>query len=500
MNTDRIIKELLQFKNDVIDGRYPQPTAMGPGRIDKSVIKSKTITSNMIDVSNLQSVSTKTGTLSVDGAITVGTDGSIASGKTGYTDNVNPGFWLGVHNFVAKMNIGGSTYGIDWNGTKLVIKGEITATTGKIGGWDIGTTDLTTDTAKTGMASTGSYRLWVNASNAADLSTAVFSVNSSGLLKSTSANIGGWTIDANGLYTGSSTTERGISSSTSSNTFYAGGGPSSAPFRVSKEGKLTASDVVITGGTLSIGTAFSVTNTGKITASDISITGGSLNINNAFQVSDAGAVTATSATITGTVTANAGTIGGLNILTGNTGLQTTTTAKLQFGTGDYLQNDLIHFAVSNTTTAKIEFQYSTSGFKSTIGGSSANDSSGIVLKTTGDSAGTMTNTIAMFNTNTEGYDNSIGLATRGSSGTVKSSFTIRGDGTVVLRGGTSALHGISLATASDLVTVDGKLNITDAQASNPGNTAWASRGFSADGGGYIQIYIGGTAYKIPTYA
>lgn len=360
MNIDRVVKELLQFKNDVIDGRYPQPTAMGPGQLDKNTIKSKTITSNMIDVSNLQSVSTKTGTLSVDGAVTVGTNGSIASGKTGYTDNVNPGFWLGVEGAVAKMNVGGSTYGITWNGTSLVIKGEITATTGAIGGWSIGATDLTTDTGKTGMSSSGSYRLWVNASNAADLSTAVFSVNSSGLLKSTSANIGGWTIDANGLYTGSSTTERGISSSTGTNTFYAGGGPASAPFRVSKEGKLTASNIEITGGTLNIGSG-------------------------AFTVSAAGAMKATSADISGKIVATDGTIGGVTITANkiggsgwevtNAGVMTSTSGsvggltinandltipsgkKLKFGSGgnDYLDDNVLYFNMSTSETGKVKF-------------------------------------------------------------------------------------------------------------------------------------------------
>lgn len=53
---------------------------------------------------------------------------------------------------------------------------------------------------------------------------------------------------------------------------------------------------------------------------------------------------------------------------------------------------------------------------------------------------------------------------------------------------------------SRIVLTGGDLDINNMTTSNPGNTAWASRGFSADGGGYVVLYVNGTGYKIPTYA
>lgn len=80
---------------------------------------------------------------------------------------------------------------------------------------------------------------------------------------------------------------------------------STAPFRVTNAGVLTATNANITGAI----TATSGTFTGTVSGSTIS--GGSININSGtFQVTTAGALTATSATITGTINATGGTFSG----------------------------------------------------------------------------------------------------------------------------------------------------------------------------------------------
>jgi len=80
---------------------------------------------------------------------------------------------------------------------------------------------------------------------------------------------------------------------------------SSPNFTVDFDGRVTASDITITGGGINFGSGdFQVSNSGAVTAANIdvtggSITGGSININDAFTVDTAGAVSASDITITG---------------------------------------------------------------------------------------------------------------------------------------------------------------------------------------------------------
>lgn len=284
---DKIIKELQQFKEDVIAGYYVSPTALGPGKLSKNTIKAKTITGNMIDVSNLQAVNTNTGSLTVNGDLTIGTSGSLRSGKTAYSDTINSGFWLGMDGGTPKFRMGSTAQSILWDGATLTITGTITATSGTIGGWIIGSTDLTSDTGATGIASSGSYRLWIGNSTPA---SAVFSVTSAGLMKSRSGDIGGWTIDNVGIRLGSAGTERGMD--TGSIAFYAGGSPGSAPFRVSTAGAVTATNVTLTGA---------------ITASSLSITGTASFSGGSMTLPNGGSITSSN------VDLNQGNVGGMTI-------------------------------------------------------------------------------------------------------------------------------------------------------------------------------------------
>lgn len=312
-------------------GAFTMPTALGPNRLNKNTIKGKSITGVMIDANDLSAIKTSTGSLSVTGNLTIGTGGSLRSGKTAYTDTTNPGYFIGLDSGVPKIRVGnaGHTKGFTWDNSDLTIVGNITATTGTIGGWTIGSTDLTSDAGATGMASSGSYRLWIGDATPAN---AEFSVTSAGAMSATSGTIGGWTIDSiNGLKLGTTTTTRGIS--TGSTAFYAGNAtPSSAPFRVTTSGALTATDATITG---------------TITANGGTIGGLSIG---------ASSITSTnwSITSTGVMTSTSGTVGGLTINTND--LTVPSGKKLKFGVGDYLDDSKLYFEVTTSTSGKIIFK------------------------------------------------------------------------------------------------------------------------------------------------
>ena len=122
-----------------------------------------------------------------------------------------------------------------------------------------------------------------------------------GTLESTDGHIGGWTIGATGLTSG----EVGMSS-TNNIAFWAGSTtPSSAEFRVTKAGVLTATDANITG---------------TVTSNNVTITGGSLNIGNGkFIVTNAGIMTAVDGTFSGKITSNEGTIAGWTLTKNSSG-------------------------------------------------------------------------------------------------------------------------------------------------------------------------------------
>ena len=172
--------------DDIAAGLYRIP--IGPGAINNRALKPKSVTAGTISVSDLESVNAKTGNLTANGTITVDSTGSIAIGKTSYADDSTGGMWVGYSGGTYKLNLGNSTYSVKWDGSALNITGNITATTGTIGGWTIGATDLTSDAGATGMASSGGYRIWVGDATPAN---AEFRVSSAGALTATSATITG---------------------------------------------------------------------------------------------------------------------------------------------------------------------------------------------------------------------------------------------------------------------------------------------------------------------
>ena len=186
--------------DDIAAGLYRIP--IGPGAINNKALKPKSVTAGTISVSDLESVNAKTGNLTANGTITVNSTGSIAIGKTSYADDSTGGMWVGYSGGTYKLNLGNSTYSMKWDGSALNITGAITATSGTIGGFSIGATDLTTDAGATGFASSGGHRLWVG--NATP-GSAPFRVTNAGVLTASGATITGGITASSLTITGTAT-------------------------------------------------------------------------------------------------------------------------------------------------------------------------------------------------------------------------------------------------------------------------------------------------------
>ena len=136
---------------------------------------------------------------------------------------------------------------------RVTANGALTATSGNIGGWYIGSNYLgnknTLDNSSIGFhINTGdNVVLWAGSTTRGSAS---FRVTANGKLTSTSGSIGGWTIGATRLSAGSSTNTVGLDSGTANFDYaiWAGHGTaSSAPFSVKRNGTLYASGATISG-------------------------------------------------------------------------------------------------------------------------------------------------------------------------------------------------------------------------------------------------------------
>lgn len=132
----------------------------------------------------------------------VGPSGSaIRSGQTGY--NQGTGFYIGNPAGTTLLSIGNSAGNqLTWDGTNLHLTGGITAATGAIGGFNIGS-DYVRDSANSmGMASTVSsgddVRFWAGATFA-NRATAPFNVTESGAATMSNVNITGGSITGTGM-------------------------------------------------------------------------------------------------------------------------------------------------------------------------------------------------------------------------------------------------------------------------------------------------------------
>lgn len=139
------------------------------------------------------------------------------------------------------------------NSTGAHVKGEITATSGKIGNFNIGSTAI-----------------WNNISQYGGTQTT-------------------------GVYLGTNGIQLG------------------QRFKVDTSGNVTASNLAITGGSIKLGgtaqnPVFSVSSSGAVTASNLSINGGAISIGSNFRVNSSGNVTANNITLTGTLSVGGGNI------------------------------------------------------------------------------------------------------------------------------------------------------------------------------------------------
>ena len=158
-------------------------------------------------------------------------------------------------------------------------QGYITATGGKIGGWEMGATRLYSGTGANYVAlDSGTanidYPIWAGNENPAN---APFSVTRGGTIKATNGTIGSFTLNTNRLYSGSGNTTAGIGVYGSDHAFWAGSETSSsAPFRVGHDGSFYASSGSISGSI--IGSGISANNITGGTMSANRISGGTLTI------------------------------------------------------------------------------------------------------------------------------------------------------------------------------------------------------------------------------
>lgn len=129
-------------------------------------------------------------------------------------------------------------------------QGYITATGGKIGGWEMGDTRLYSGSGSNYVALDSgtqgtNYPIWAGNENPAN---APFSVTRGGTIKATNGTIGSFTLNTNRLYSGTGTNTAGIGVYGSDHAFWAGSETSSsAPFRVGHGGGLVATNATITG-------------------------------------------------------------------------------------------------------------------------------------------------------------------------------------------------------------------------------------------------------------
>ena len=176
-------------------------------------IVASTITADKMNVTSLSAITANIGTITA-GNITLDTAGFIRGGATAY--NTGTGFWMGYDTSAYKFFIGTAAGNkILWDGTTLAITGVITATTGSIGGFDIGT-DYIRDTANSmGLASTvtggDDVRFWAGATFA-NRATAPFRLTEAGVMNATSGVIGGFTLSTTTLTAGSGNTYVNINS------------------------------------------------------------------------------------------------------------------------------------------------------------------------------------------------------------------------------------------------------------------------------------------------
>lgn len=196
--------------------------------------------------------------------ITIGTNNTsnsaIYSGSKSTLNSANAGFYIGTNGIAlgAYNSTTGNPFQVTTAGKltarDVSVSGEITATSGTIGGCSISNGVLQIANANIGSLS-------VDKITAGSNSAAVSFSN----ITATGGNIAGWVINNEAIYNGKgigTDGSLGMSSSINDWAFWAGNGA----FRVTQGGQLNANNVNITGGSLSIGNRFYVNSYGQFRA------------------------------------------------------------------------------------------------------------------------------------------------------------------------------------------------------------------------------------------
>ena len=149
--------------------------------IDTPDLNDGSVTNDKIDTLSAGKINT--------GQLNLGTASGMAvrQAKTGYTSTAT-GFWLGNDGGTPKFNIGTSSNYFKFDGSSVTISGNISATTGTIGGFTVGETSLT--------AGTGTSSISLSTANGIHLgnntfANAPFKVDLAGALTASNATIDG---------------------------------------------------------------------------------------------------------------------------------------------------------------------------------------------------------------------------------------------------------------------------------------------------------------------
>ena len=264
------VRALQAQVQDLMDGAYQQATPLGPGRVTSTQLKAKSIISNLLNVTDLQSVATNTGALTVTGALTAG------SGANTMAYDPSNGLFIGASSFAAapfRVAPTGAMVGTSVNITGTVSSAALSATGGSIGTFGISATDgmVQGTGSSTRGISVGTTAFYAGA---ADPATAPFRVDRFGNAAMTNATISGSSTFSGSLSGASGSFSGSLSGATGT---FSGG--------------VTASSLALNGA-LSFGASGSIALPGSG-----SITNGVLDINSA---------TFAGITVDGTITLGAG--------------------------------------------------------------------------------------------------------------------------------------------------------------------------------------------------
>ena len=136
--------------------------------------------------------------------------------------------------------------------TNATITGKVTATSGSVGGWTIGSDWIGNGSSflgsTVGMRSTSgdNVAIWAGHTSGQQMlpTTSKFSVTANGYLKSTSGDIGGWSISSNKLTSGNSSNYVALSTSGDYVMWAGSSDASNAPFRVKRDGTIYSTKLI----------------------------------------------------------------------------------------------------------------------------------------------------------------------------------------------------------------------------------------------------------------